>query len=163
MPDVTADPSPPREADGYASPAEQGGSSQSGVVRAYSQPGVSPAEWAYERVVRQIAAFEAKLEPGEEVGGKITAAPGDGAFQIEDVGWWGPDMIIFYGRNAAGRPMQLVQHYTQLNVLLQPVPKARPEAAARRIGFQLAQRLREKSPTRDLAAGDQRPSSDSAS
>ena len=29
--------------------------------------------------------------------------------------------------------MQLVQHYTQLNVLLQPVPKAKPDAVARRI------------------------------
>lgn len=161
--DIASAPKPEREADGYASPVDYGGSSNSGVIRAYSQPGVSPAEWAYERVVRQIAAFEAKLDSGEEVGGRVTAAPGDGAFQIEDVGWWGPDMIIFYGRSGQGRPIQLMQHYTQLNVLLQAVPKAKPQEAPRRIGFELASRLRDKIPVRALAEDDQRPSAASAS
>lgn len=156
-------PPPPREADGYAAPADYSGSSHSGVVRASSQPRMSPAEWSYERLIRQIAAYEAKLTPGEEIGGRMTSGPGDGAFQIEDVGWWGPDMIVFYGRNGAGRPIQLIQHYTQLNVLLTPMTKVTAEPA-RRIGFELSRRLRSKTPVRALAGQDdaQRAESDSA-
>ena len=33
--------------------------------------------------------------------------------------------------------MQLIQHVTQLSVLLRAIPKRRPEAAPRRIGFRL--------------------------
>lgn len=140
----------PSESDGYAREVDRGGSSGGGVIRAQSHSGVSPAEWTYERLSRQIAAFEARLSSAEEVGGRVTSAPGDGSFQIEDLGWWGPDMIIFYGKNASGRPIQLIQHYTQLNVLLTAMPKATPEQAPRRIGFELAKRLRDKTPVRAL-------------
>lgn len=129
------------------------------VVRAFSNPAMSPAEWAYERLTRQIAAFEAKLGEGEEVGGKLASGPGDQLFQIEDVGWWGPDMIMFYGKNAEGRPVQLIQHYAQLNVLLAPIRK-RHEEPARRIGFELAKRIREKVPVNRLSSGPQRAAAD---
>ena len=43
--------------------------------------------------------------------------------------------------NEAGRPIRLVQHYTQLNVLLTAMPKPKPEEPARRIGFQLQERV----------------------
>lgn len=126
------------------------------VVRASSYPAMSAAEWAYERLTRQIAAFEEKLAAEEEVGGKVASGPGDQLFHIEDVGWWGPDMIMFYGRNGEGRPVQLIQHYTQLNVLLTPVRK-QAERPARRIGFELAKRIREKVPVNQLSG--ERPQS----
>jgi len=161
--DAIAPPEARREADGYSAPADYSGSSQSGVVRAHSQPGVSPAEWTYERLSRQIAAFEAKLKPDEEIGGRMTASPADGAFQIEDLGWWGPDMIIFYGKSPQGRPIQLIQHVTQLNVLLTATPKSTPADPPRRIGFELAKRLRDKVSVSALAdeAEAQRPSAES--
>lgn len=150
MSDETA-PHRASEADGYTPTHAQCPEPNSPVVRASHHPSLSPAEWAYERLTRQIAAFEEKLTDGEEIGGKFASGPGDQLFQIEDLGWWGPDMIMFYGRNAEGRPVQLIQHYTQLNVLLSPMHKTHPEPA-RRIGFELAKRLREKTPVNQLDA-----------
>jgi hypothetical protein len=98
-----------------------------------------PAKWMYERVAAQIIEFEKQLNDEEEIGGRLVAAPGEGVFHIDDIGYWGPDMLIFHGKNQHGRPVQLLQHYTQLSVLLTAVPKE--SDIPRRIGFDLARRL----------------------
>jgi hypothetical protein len=100
-----------------------------------------PAKWMYERVARQIIDFEKELSPDQEIGGRFVAAPREGVFHIEDLGYWGPDMLIFYGKDADGRPIQLMQHYSQLSVLLCVVPKEKE--TARRIGFVLLERLKD--------------------
>lgn len=101
-----------------------------------------PAKWMYERVARQIIDFEKELDSDEEIGGRLVSAPGEGVFHIEDLGYWGPDMLIFYGKNQHGRPVELLQHYSQLNVLLTAIPKEKDEP--RRIGFILEARLDQK-------------------
>ena len=96
----------------------------------------NPAEWAFVRLSRLIKEFEASLDPDEEVGARLVGLPGDQMMQIEDLGFWGPDLILFFGRTAEGRPVRLVQHYTQVSVVLNAM--ARPKAReARRIGFRL--------------------------
>ena len=100
----------------------------------------NPAEWAFARLSRLIEEFESRLDKDEEIGVRLVGLPGEGMLQIEDVGFWGPDMILFFGRNADGKPVRLIQHYTQFNVLLGSAPKKRPEPA-RRIGFQLRERM----------------------
>jgi hypothetical protein len=97
-----------------------------------------PAKWSYERLVQLIIAFEKELTADEEIGGRFVNAPIEGAFHIEDLGFWGPDMIIFHGKNTHGRPVQLIQHYSQMNVLLTALPKE--SMKPRRIGFMLEQR-----------------------
>jgi hypothetical protein len=54
------------------------------------------------------------------------------------MGYFGPDMIVFYGRNEKGEPVQLVQHTSQLSVLLVAVRKQAD--LPRRIGFVLDQK-----------------------
>ncbi len=49
-----------------------------------------------------------------------------------------PDVITFYGRDAAGSKTQLVQHVSQLSVILRALPKPAAQAEPERIGFQLA-------------------------
>jgi hypothetical protein len=93
----------------------------------------------HERLVKQIVEFEARLTDEEEIGGRLVSAPGEGVFHIENVGFWGPDMIIFHGKNQHGRPVQLLQHYSQLSMLLTVLPKE--SATPRRIGFMLEERL----------------------
>jgi hypothetical protein len=96
----------------------------------------NPAEWAFVRLSRLIKEFEASLDPDEEVGARLVGLPGDQMMQIEDLGFWGPDLILFFGRGADGRPVRLIQHYTQVSVVLNAI--ARPKAReARRIGFRL--------------------------
>ena len=99
-----------------------------------------PAKWMHERLVRQINEFEKALDPQHEVGGRLIAAAGEGVIQIDDISYWGPDMIIFHGKNADGGAVQVLQHYSQLSLTLTAlaVPK---EREAIRIGFALVQRL----------------------
>jgi hypothetical protein len=92
----------------------------------------NPAMWMHVRLMQQIAEFEASLNAEEEVGGRLVSAAGEPPFHIEEVSYWGPDMLIFKGRRD-GRPVMLVQHYTQLSVLLTAMQKQHDEP--RRIGF----------------------------
>lgn len=101
----------------------------------------NPAEWAFVRLSKLIEDFEKGLDPDDEVGARIVGVPGDGTMSIEDVGFWGPDFILFVGRNADGKPVRLIQHYAQLNVLLD-VRRKPAERPARRIGFQLSEMVR---------------------
>ena len=104
----------------------------------------NPAEWMFDRLVRMIDDFEKNLSDQEEIGGRLTGAPGEGSFQIDDIGFWGPDLIMFYGKNKDGRPIRLIQHYNQLSVLLTSVPKQKKQEAPRRIGFAIQRRVAEE-------------------
>jgi hypothetical protein len=106
---------------------------------------INPARWMHERIVKSIIDFEKHLSAEEEIGGRLVSAPSEGYFHIEDVGFWGPDMIIFHGTNQHGKPIQLLQHYSQLNVLLTALPKEKDQA--RRIGFILEQKLEKAEPS----------------
>ena len=101
----------------------------------------NPAEWAFVRLSKLIEDFEKGLDKDDEVGARIVGLPGDGAMSIEDVGFWGPDFILFTGKNADGKPVRLIQHYGQINVLLD-VRRRPEEREARRIGFQLSEMVR---------------------
>lgn len=99
----------------------------------------NPAEWAFMRLSRMIEDFEKGLNRDEEIGARIAALPGEATMRIEDVGFWGPDLILFKGQTPDGKPVRLVQHYTQLNVAFQATPKASGRDQPRRIGFQLSE------------------------
>ena len=64
-----------------------------------------------------------------------------GVLRIEGIGWFAPDIISFYGTDEDGARTQLVQHVSQLNVLLRALPKSPEEPEARRIGFHLVAHL----------------------
>lgn len=97
----------------------------------------SPAEWAYERLILYIRNFEDQLDPAEEVA--LGFAGGHaGVLRIEGLGYFAPDLVTFYGRDDGGAKTQLVQHVSQLSVILRAVPKAESAGDARRIGFRLA-------------------------
>jgi hypothetical protein len=98
----------------------------------------SPAQWAYERLILYIRNFEAQLDATEEVAMGFTGGEA-GVLQIEGVGFFDPDLVTFYGRDEEGMKTQLIQHVSQLNVMLRAVPKMAPEEPPRRIGFQLMQ------------------------
>ena len=99
-------------------------------------PARSPAEWAYRRLILYIARFEEGLDAEHELAMGFTDG-GTGIVRIEGMGHFDPDMVTFYGTDATGAKVQLIQHVSQLSVLLRALPKRRPEAAPRRIGFRL--------------------------
>jgi len=102
----------------------------------------NPAQWAHERIVRSIIKFEANLDADHEIGARLVSFTDKEIIHIEDVGYWGPDFVIFYGRNVDGQPVELIQHVSQTNVLL--VAAKKEGEKARRIGFDLAKKLEPK-------------------
>ena len=100
----------------------------------------SQAEWMYERVIRSINAFEEKLDQDHEVGASLVSFGSEMTFHIEGVGYWEPDMITFTGRVQDGKSVKLLQHISQLSVLLVALKKVHEEP--RRIGFELLKSLK---------------------
>lgn len=96
-----------------------------------------PAAWAYERLILYIRNFEQHLDADQEVAMGFAGSDA-GVLKIEGLGFFDPDLITFYGRDEDGMKTQLVQHVSQLSVMLRAVAKVEPETPARRIGFHLA-------------------------
>ncbi len=102
----------------------------------------NPAAWMHERIVREILDFEKHLDPDHEVGGRFVQGPTSEVLHINNVANWGPDMIVFLGTFPDGRKFELIQHYSQVSVLLVAVPKMTEEP--RRIGFDLLKSMKEQ-------------------
>ncbi len=100
----------------------------------------SAAEWAYERLILYITNFEEQLDGEQEIAMGLTNT-GAGVLKIEGLGYFDPDIVTFYGTDGTGARVQLVQHVSQLNVVLRATPKPDEAAPARRIGFDLAKGL----------------------
>ncbi len=97
----------------------------------------TPAKWAHERLILYIQNFEKQLDADHEVamgfaGGEL------GVLKIEGLGYFDPDIVTFYGRSTDGARTQLIQHVSQLNVMLKAWPKDPEAVEPKRIGFRLA-------------------------
>ncbi|MDB5659649.1 MAG: hypothetical protein JWS10_2264 [Cypionkella sp.] len=97
----------------------------------------SPAEWAYERIILYIRNFESQLNAQQEIAMGFAGSEA-GILKIEGLGFFDPDLLTFYGRDEDGVKTQLIQHVSQLSVMLRAIPKATPEQPPIRIGFRLA-------------------------
>lgn len=141
-----ADPAPPDARAVHADPDAPATPEQEPLPPAVARTPVqkkSPARWAYERLILYIRNFEDRLDNTHEVA--VGFAGGEaGVLRIEGIGYFDPDIVTFYGSDAEGARTQLVQHVTQLNVLLRAVPKRPTAEAPRRIGFRLAAELEEE-------------------
>ncbi len=131
---MAAKPKPPaKSATGGAKPATVATKPAKLARRAKPK---SPAEWAYDRIVLYIRAFEKELDADQEVAIGFAGSEA-GILRIEGLGFFDPDILTFYGTDDDGLKNQLIQHVSQLSVMLQARPKADPNDAPRRIGFNL--------------------------
>ncbi len=103
----------------------------------------SPAQWAYERLILYIKNFESQLDNEHEVAMGFTGGDA-GVLRIEGIGYFDPDIVTFYGRDDDGARTQLIQHVSQLSVMLRALAKAPEVEEPRRIGFRLAADLERK-------------------
>jgi hypothetical protein len=108
----------------------------------------SPARWAYERLILYIQNFEKQLDAGHEVALGLTGS-GAGVVKIEGLGYFDPDLVTFYGSNENGQKTQLIQHVTQLNVMLIALAVESEQAEPNRIGFQLGRGIEAANPATD--------------
>ena len=76
----------------------------------------------YRRIVALINNFESDMPDDMQAGGRLVSA-GNITFSIQDVGFWDPNMIVFYGELSDGSHVELVQHLSQLNLLLVAVKR----------------------------------------
>ena len=103
----------------------------------------SPAEWAYERIILYIQNFEEQLDNEHEVAIGFTGGDA-GVLRIEGLGFFDPDIVTFYGADQNGVKTQLIQHVSQLNVMLRAMPHEDTASEPSRIGFRLAEDLSKK-------------------
>lgn len=96
----------------------------------------TPARWAYERLILYIRNFEDQLDAAHEVAVGFAGSDA-GVLRIDGLGYFDPDLVTFLGVDEDGAKTQLIQHVSQLNVILRAVPKVTTQAPARRIGFRL--------------------------
>ena len=94
----------------------------------------NPAKSSYLKFVECINAFEKSLDDDHEIGAKVSS-PSEATFYIQDVGYYDSQIMSFSGVNEKGERLQLIQHVSQLSVLLLALKKRDEEAV--RIGFKL--------------------------
>ena len=94
------------------------------------------AELVLKNVVMKIQEFEAHLPDTMQAGYYVPGAPG-AVMVIDKVSCMSPDIITFSGQLSPGHNAVLVQHITQLNLLLVAAPRTDDTSLPRRtIGFQ---------------------------
>jgi len=71
-----------------------------------------------ESLGKYIREFEASLNENEEVGARLVTFGQSITFHINQVGFSKPNLVTFYGVTDNGDKVQLVQHVSQLSVLL---------------------------------------------
>lgn len=109
----------------------------------------SPAQWAYERLILYIQKFEEGLNSEQEVGMGFAGSDA-GMLHIQGMGFFAPDVITFYGVDPSGAKTQLVQHVSQLNVMLKAAPTLTEEPT--RIGFRMREELEGQEAGADTSA-----------
>ena len=97
-----------------------------------SRPEILASDF-HSRLVTWINEFEAELDEESEVAVRLVNFGQTFAFHLSDVTFWNPAMLRFDGIDNLGKPIQLIQHVTQLSVLL--YKEAKLGAKATRIGF----------------------------
>lgn len=87
-----------------------------------SPPRVSPRE----RLMAAITKFESMLAIDQEVGLRLASTLNDSLMIIDAIEDAGTDILILIGRDTANQPIVVMQHVSQMNVLLTSVSKSRP-------------------------------------
>lgn len=95
----------------------------------------NPAKWTCKHLIELVNEFEEELSPDQQAGVQL---PNNGSqmFQIDGIGYEGSEIVIFYLLSHTHEPVRIVQHITQLNLLLVTVQRMDDVSKPRRkIGF----------------------------
>lgn len=89
----------------------------------------------YERLLEWINEFHKSLEDEYEAGACLVNFGQNIIFRIQDISYWNPALISFIGQKEDGSPVELIQHISQINVLLVKLRRKEPDKPKRPIGF----------------------------
>lgn len=87
------------------------------------------------RLVEWINDFDAGLDQAHEVGVRLVSFGQTVVFHLSNIGYWNPSLISFSGVTEDGSPVELIQHVSQISVLLMKLPRKDPSKPKRPIGF----------------------------
>lgn len=93
----------------------------------------NPAGYMLERVRGLIEAFERKIGEDAEVGMNVAGASSASPIRLRSITYSNPDMLIFDGIDENGASVCLLQHHSQMALLLVAIPKL--EEKPFRVGF----------------------------
>ncbi|WP_220748194.1 MULTISPECIES: hypothetical protein [Jannaschia] len=110
----------------------------------------SAAEWAYQRVVLYLKAFEENLSDDQDAAMAFTGGAA-GVLRIQGIGFSAPDIVTFTGQDMQGQQCLQLLHVSQLNVMLRAVSKPPDQPEPLRIGFRLARALETEAENEDAA------------
>ena len=97
---------------------------------------MAQAEAAVASAIELIRLFEQSIEPEEEVRLAVVSGPGGAMIFPQSIVAVGPDKILFAGVDGEGRRVVMLQHVTQLNIML-VAAKVEGEPRRATIGFQM--------------------------
>jgi hypothetical protein len=93
------------------------------------------ADEFHNRLIVWINDFHKELDSEHEVGAQLVNFGQSITFHIEDIGYWNPSLISFVGKNENGESIKLVQHVSQISILLIAMKRKDRSKPKRPIGF----------------------------
>ncbi len=93
-------------------------------------------------ILNEIREYDATLDDAHEVGVRLVNFGQAVTFHLEGVEYSDPSLIYFSGTTTnASEPVKLIQHVSQISILLMKLPRLHPEKP--KIGFLIPQRREE--------------------
>lgn len=105
------------------------------VIEAAKIQELTTAEPMGKFLCAEIIRYQNSLKETEDVALLLTQFNQDVIILVDEISYAGYNMLLFRGKDTVGKPQELIQHISQLNFLLMPVPKDEPESPKRKIGF----------------------------
>ena len=93
------------------------------------------AQIVAENLYQEIINYQSYLDETEDVAMMVVKFNESITILVDSIGYIGYNLVRFGGKDNSGKPLELIQHISQLNFLLTVVPKPVPEAPKRKIGF----------------------------
>ena len=105
----------------------------------------------HKRLGKMIEAYDQELDNKHEVGVRLVSFGQQVVFHLRDMGYWNPSLITFQGVTDDGNSVELIQHVSQISILLMTLPLADPTKPKQPIGFHYSN-SRDESVRRQLAS-----------
>lgn len=87
------------------------------------------------RLKEWVTDFDNSLDQEHEVGVRLVTFGQSVTFHLENIGNWNPSLISFTGFMENGDPVELIQHVSQISILLVKMKRKEPDKPKRPIGF----------------------------
>jgi len=89
----------------------------------------------HKRLVKWINDYDSSLDQDHEVGLMLVSFGQTVVFHLNDIGYWNPSLISFEGVTNEGEPVELIQHVSQISILLMKLKRLDTSQPKRKIGF----------------------------